>query len=641
MSFAYKNISQSEISVYPYQSNKLFNLNIFDDGVTVFIGENIPFNQLNFFDPINDDKTSNNEYKRLIFQSIKHLLYKPFNENGYLNVSSSYDYLPQTTLYSGSYSTTLRKLPNITGSSFVGNNSIYNENVVYDNIYLYDNAAFDSNRGSLITILSIDKNIFGENIKPKSFSYQTSTLNIYDDGEGNIFNNDIFIGNIIYSLGIVIITNPDYICIFGSPPVLVNDFYFFKNIERPINFDIFSNDYSDCNGINYPTAQLVELENETFPDCYIGNDYKLYIIDNQNSYIPGNYKIGYKVESNNGVESNVGEINLNIDNYPLQISNISSSKICSGSISNVNIQFEIFGGIPEYSYSWNNSYYYPISGFNTNIINTTVNSLTSSLYVKDYLGNIVSSSFSNYYNNILYTPIINLSSTCGNNGNIIFDSLESLSISIGTSSYNENETIYLPTGSYTASIDNGFCNENYYFIINKLPEIDFTLTTSSISCYNGNDGIIYINGITGGLPPYSTYIDSGSGFISSSNTITNITHGNYIVKVIDNNLCEVSKSITIENPEEIISNINVIYNECYSSIELNITGGLAPYEIQIKTPLNNIITTDTNINLEQEGLSGYFITSSIKDSLGCISAPIITEIYGREYIYSGSYCEQE
>lgn len=166
------------------------------------------------------------------------------------------------------------------------------------------------------------------------------------------------------------------------------------------------------------------------------------------------------------------------------------------------------------------------------------------------------------------------------------------------------------------------------------------MTTSSISCYNGNNGIIYINNITGGLAPYEIYINSGSVFISSSNIINNLSSNTYTIRVTDNNSCNLDKVITINNPTEITFTTNIIYNECYSTIELlNISGGLPPYEIQIKTPLNNRITTDTTINLEQEGLSGYFITASMKDSLGCISTPIITEIYGREYIYSGSYCE--
>lgn len=288
--------------------------------------------------------------------------------------------------------------------------------------------------------------------------------------------------------------------------------------------------------------------------------------------------------------------------------------------------------------------YYPISGFQTTTINTTVGSLTSSLYIKDYLGNLVSSSFNNYYDNIQYIPIINLSTQCSNNGNIIFNSSESLSISINTGSYNENEVIFLPTGSYTASINNGVCTELYNFEIIKLPEIDFMLTTSSISCYNGNNGVIYINDITGGLPPYQIeYNVALSSSISSSNVITNLDANEYFIKITDSNLCYTEKSISLVNPDEITFSLNVIYDECYSTIEVfNISGGIPPYEIQIISPVNTSISTESNlIPLTEEGLNGYFITASVKDSLGCISSQLITEVYGRTYIYSGSYCEQE
>ena len=79
MSFAYKKIPPSNISSTPYISNKKFSINnneISGSGITFHIGECLPIDQINFFDPKNDDKTSNNEYKRLIYDSINHLYYK-------------------------------------------------------------------------------------------------------------------------------------------------------------------------------------------------------------------------------------------------------------------------------------------------------------------------------------------------------------------------------------------------------------------------------------------------------------------------------------------------------------------------------------------------------------------------------------
>ena len=84
MSFAYKKLFSSDTSINEYKSNKQFQYdigNLLDNNSYVFIGENIPISGIQIFDPINDDQTSNDEYKRLIFSSIKHLYYKNYKDN--------------------------------------------------------------------------------------------------------------------------------------------------------------------------------------------------------------------------------------------------------------------------------------------------------------------------------------------------------------------------------------------------------------------------------------------------------------------------------------------------------------------------------------------------------------------------------
>ena len=660
MSFAYKKISPSDISVYPYEVNKSFNIeNLFDSGITLYIGENLPLDQIRFFDPENDDKTTNNEYRRLIYQSIKHLFYKNYNTNGEFLVSSSYDNYLQTKLYSGSNTSTFRILPNITGSSYQGVNSIYNQNVIYDDIYNYDEVNFDGNRGNLITILSIDKNIYGNNIKPTTFLINTGSFYIKDDGEGNIFDynnetnyNEIissgsvegtYIGNIIYSLGIIVITNQDYICILGSPPIVINNYYSYKNIEQPINFDITENDYSDCNGIDYSSIELIPLDNFDFPDCYIGGDGFLYIIQNQKSYIPGIYKLGYSIKSNNGLLSNTGSINLNIDQYPLEI-NYTSSKVCNSSISYISYSFDIFGGTPIYSYSWDNQTYYTASGFLNVSISGSILSTTNSLYIKDYLGNIVSKSLSNYYDDILYSININNSIACDTIGSVNIETEQGIKFILSGSliEYNTNELIYLPTGSYTASIiDNNNCEKLINFSILQNNPITYNITTQSINCNGDNDGSIIITNITGGLEPYDiSYYSLFSFPVSSSNIISNLTSNTYYITVTDGNNCSVETEVIINEPTELILTTTGSYEfSCYSTVELNITGGTPPYNYIVSTP-QNIYTSDSNIiNMINDGLNGFYVTASVIDNNGCIISTT-QEIYGRTYIYSGSYCEE-
>lgn len=663
MSFAFKPIPPSDISVYPYKVNKEYNISDLSvGGITLYIGENIPLNQINFFDPINDDQTSNNEYKRLIFSSIKHLFYKNYiNEQQDFIESSSYDNYLQSSLYSGSYYTNIRKLDNITGSSFIGVNSIYNDSVVYDNIYLYDDATYNSNKGTLITVLSIDKNIYGNGIKPSTFTINTGSYFIKDDGEGNLYdyineenyiNEQItripeynYIGNIIYSLGIIIITNQDYICLFNSPPTIVNDYYSYKNIEQPLNFDITANDYSDCNGIDYSSLTLVPLPEHEFPDCYIGGDGLLYIINNQLSYIPGEYRIGYTLSSNNGLLSNTGSVYINIDQYPLEITSFTSSKSCINSLNPISYSFNIFGGVPEYSYSWDNNTYNPISGFLNISLSGSILPTTSSLYIKDYVGNIISKSLNNYYDEILYSISITEPSSCETVGSIMVETNQGIKFTLDANptEYNTNEEISISTGSYIINIyDINNCVVTSSININQLPQITYSIITSSVLCYGNNNGFIEINNITGGVPPYSIYYSSSliTQSLIPSNSISNLYAGNYNVIIYDDNNCSVSSNITITEPNELSSSINDLYiNQCFSSIEFLGVGGTTPYTYSLTTPQNIYNSNNNIIDMSQEGLSNYFVTASIIDNNGCVYTTY-KEIYGRSYIYSSSYCEQ-
>lgn len=660
MSSAYKNIEPSNISITPYNSNKSFSINkdnISGSGVTLYIGEYLPFNQLNFFDPVNDDKTSNNEYKRLVFESIKHLYYKDFKDIGYLTNSSSYEFYPQNTLYSGSYTTTFREINLISGSSYQGINNIYNSNVVYDNIYLYDDSSsFYENKGSLINVISIDKKLYGNNIKPKSFSIILDSYYIKDDGEGNLFdyfnesnyeycitNNipgDIYIGNIIYSHGMVIITNSDYVCILDSPPTAINDYYSYNNMNFTSSFDITSNDYSDCNGIDYSTLELIPLVSESFPDCFL-NGGLLNITNNQTAYIPGNYNIGYTIKSNNGLLSNLGNVNLIIDSYPLSLINFTSSQICPDDIDYIDIDFGIYGGVPVYSYSWDGISYNTLSGFTNVNFSSSILSTTSSIYIKDYIGNILFRTFNNYYEDIEYTITTTKSPSCGTSGtlNITTDSTFPYNID-GSGSYLTNDTYYITTGSHIINLFNGYCTQSINFNIGIYDQINFNTTTSSISCFSGSNGEIQVINITGGLPPYEIFYNTLSAPpTSSSGIITNLNSNNYYITIKDSLNCEYEQIINLTQPTKVTSSISVEYDSpCYTRLSITGSGGIPPYTYVVSTPFGVYQQDYGEFNLSIEKLNGYTASIVTVDNNSCAFNTSL-EVYSRQYMYSGSYCE--
>ena len=125
----------------------------------------------------------------LNYRSARHLFYSNFLTSSYLVSASSLDNSLQSTAASGTLDADVRYFP--------------------------------TESGAQITILSIPRKIYGEQISRKGFRVTSSVYYLVDDGNGNIVDSAASnknVGNIIYSQGIVIITNPDYLTVFDTVP---------------------------------------------------------------------------------------------------------------------------------------------------------------------------------------------------------------------------------------------------------------------------------------------------------------------------------------------------------------------------------------------------------------------------------------
>lgn len=674
MGFAYKKISPDNIKVNINEVNKQYKFeDLLDKNISIYFGENIPLNRIDplffedyneyrfknigFFDSHNDTQTTNNEYRRLIFSSIKHLFYKEFIGNsGSLSSGSRYDYFPQTSRYSGSFSTTHRNLEDIQGLPFEYITNNYNENISYDDGYLYDSSSYEPNRGNLISVLSVSKNIYGNNIQPQTFQYSDSLNYIRDDGEGNLYdffdedgyNNFVesgiltgtYIGNIIYALGLIIITDSRYLCLFSSPPVLLNDYYQINNIGDVDEFNILINDYSDCSSIDNDSITLVPLPNETFPDCYIDNG-MLKLIDNQSKYIPGNYKIGYNLLSMVGIESNTATVNLRIGYDPLDV-NFEYSQVClSDTSSTIPFSLNISKGVPVYEYSFDFNNWTQIPGFGTASIDGYVSKLSSSLYVRDYIGNVFSSSIE-VYNSFDYDVILTNPSSCNPTGSIMISASNDIIYSIDGGAFTNipNNVYPLGVGTHEILLESiyGCVVQDDVEIVNESGVV-FTTITSPVKCFGGSTGAIQISSISGGVPPYLFSISSGS-YNSTSSFASNLKSGSYLIEVM-NGGCIYQDTVDVLSNTQISSSANVLFNNaCYPTIELIPVGGIGPYTYTVISPNHVYGSNNPIIPLDFDGIQGFTSTFTIKDSIGCLYNGSIT-IPGRKYEYFGSYCEQD
>jgi len=199
MSGAYKTLKKSDVQIFAYPANKLWTANTSSYsslGIKIFVGQNVPGDFISATDPITSDSASGDtEYRRQIYNVIKQLYYSNFLSASYQVNSSSFDNCEQSTIVS--------QITAINSSSY---QTYYNSTVRF----------FPTGSNSIIRILAIPQDIFGSKIVPGTFNITSSGYNITDDKEGNLFDGQALVGNIIYPHGFAIITNPSYSLIFPT-----------------------------------------------------------------------------------------------------------------------------------------------------------------------------------------------------------------------------------------------------------------------------------------------------------------------------------------------------------------------------------------------------------------------------------------
>ena len=189
----YKPFTTSDVVVTPFKVNKSFSFegaSAFTSsnvGIDRFIGKNI---QSTFFvsgsNPTGQISSQNQE---LVYESIKQLYYSNYlrGEDG-------------STVNTASF--------NIDGTITATGGA---NQPMYDNFLtntLDANRVFPTGSNDQIFITSIPSNLFGENIKPGSFTFSDliNKFEVTDDGQGNLISASIKVGDIIYPHGVAITT---------------------------------------------------------------------------------------------------------------------------------------------------------------------------------------------------------------------------------------------------------------------------------------------------------------------------------------------------------------------------------------------------------------------------------------------------
>ena len=185
----YKSLTTSDVIVTPFKVNKSFSfqgasaLTTSNVGIDRFLGKNTPY--ISGSDTTGTIKTQS---QALVYDSIKQLYY-----SNYLRGND------------GSPANTASFNPDGTITAAGGANQPMYENYLSNT--LLANRTLLTGSGAIIGVMSIPSNLFGEYIKPGTFSWKATSLDIKDDGEGGLYFGITKVGDIIYEHGIAIISN--------------------------------------------------------------------------------------------------------------------------------------------------------------------------------------------------------------------------------------------------------------------------------------------------------------------------------------------------------------------------------------------------------------------------------------------------
>jgi len=176
-----KTFNSTDVIVTPFTVHKSFSYSGTPPGSNT--GSVFVVNGSNSTYPLNGSEEGTGS-AALVYNSLKQLYYSNYlsGSNGQLSLAATASFNPDGTIsgvfYTTNYDNTIQSIDEL--------------------------RYFPTQSGNnLLSVLSIPSKLFGEYVKPGSYSDDTMS----DDGQGNLLSGSIKVGNIIYKAGLVIFTD--------------------------------------------------------------------------------------------------------------------------------------------------------------------------------------------------------------------------------------------------------------------------------------------------------------------------------------------------------------------------------------------------------------------------------------------------
>ncbi|WP_343672647.1 gliding motility-associated C-terminal domain-containing protein [Chitinophaga sp.] len=151
--------------------------------------------------------------------------------------------------------------------------------------------------------------------------------------------------------------------------------------------------------------------------------------------------------------------------------------------------------------------------------------------------------------------------------------------------YSDSAVSHLASGKYTITVTSASGTSAEKEIVIGEYEVKATATLVNNSCYNADNGAIYITA-SGGVSPYAFSIDGGASY-SAVSSFTSLAAGTYNVKIRDAANCKVDlRKLPITAPDELkIEKVTTKNISCSTTqngeIEVTVQGGVRAYTYAI------------------------------------------------------------
>ncbi len=292
---------------------------------------------------------------------------------------------------------------------------------------------------------------------------------------------------------------------------------------------------------------------------------------------------------------------------PLTVSLTVNNSSCSGS-ANASIISNVQNGSPTYTYLWSNG------NVTKDAMNITAGTYT--VTVTDNNGCTTTASATVVDPTPINLSINTTATTCGNN-----NGTATVVAAGGTGNFTyvwnngqtDNTATGLAPGTYTVTVNSNGCTASVSAVVDAIPGIAATSTTTNASCFGGSNGSITVS-VTQGSAPF-TYQWSVPG-LGNINNPTNLPPGTYTVTVSDDNNCTTVLTNSIEVPTQLMTTLTQIPATCFNintgSIAMTTSGGTPPYQWSWTGP-NGFASFDEDNTELYAGI--YLVT--VTDNAGC------------------------